>query len=203
MTRSEALEDLAYIRALAEEGQTAPLLGGGHLVAYGALTTLAYGAHYGVLTTAPGSAGFAIVWGAYGAAMAIASIAMRQRVRDKPGAGAVGNRVERTVWLAAGLAIGAVAIGAALRSLMQKSGAEMDLLAPTVFAAYATGLLTTGRMVGDRMLIGAAVLAYGVACVAVTLLYTPTLYLVTAAGAAATLIVPGLLLMRREPTAVV
>lgn len=203
MTRSEALEDLAYIRALAEEGRTAPLLGGGHLAAFGVLTTAAYLGHWAVLTFEAPSGAFAAIWGGYGIAMAIASALMGRRVRGKPGGGAFGNRVERTVWFAAGLAIGAVAVGAAVRSVMQNSGAEMDLLAPTVFAAYATGLLTTGRIADDRMLTIAAALAYLVAAAAVALIATPTLYLVTAAGAFATLVVPGVILLRREPSEVV
>lgn len=203
MTRSEALADLAYIRTLAEEGRTAPLLGGGHLAAFGALTGAAYLAHWAVLTFDVSPIAFAGIWGGYGVAMAIASAVMGRRVRDKPGAGAIGNRVERSVWFAAGLAIGAVALGAFARCVMQKSGADMDLLAPTVFAAYATGLLTTGRIAGDRILTAAAVLAYAVAGVAVALLYTPELYLVTAAGAVLTLLIPGLLLLRREPSTVV
>ncbi|MBU6373701.1 MAG: hypothetical protein KJS97_13325 [Alphaproteobacteria bacterium] len=203
MSRSDTLEDLDYIRALAEEGRSAPLLGGGHLAAYGALTTIAYLAHWAVLTTKAPDVFFAIVWGGYGVSMAIAGALMRRRIEGKPGGGALGNRVERAVWLAAGVAIGAVWAGAAARSVMQNNGLEMDLLTPTVFAAYATGLLTTGRIVNDRVLIVAAVLAYVVAAIAVTLIHTPTLYLVTAAGAAATLLAPGLILMRREPSEVV
>jgi len=203
MTRSEVLQDLEYVRALAEEGRSAPLLGGGHLAAFGALTGLAYLCHWSVLTFELEPVAFGAGWGGYGLLMAIAGALMDRRARGKPGGGAIGNRVERTVWFAAGMAIFAVFAGAAIRSIAKGSGAEMDLLAPTVFAAYATGLLTTGRIVGDRVMIGAAILAYTVAAGAVALLHTRELYLVTAAGAFATLVVPGLILIRREPSEIV
>ena len=139
----------------------------------------------------------------YGVAMAGAAWLLERRVRGKPGQGAVGNRVERTVWFSAGVAIFAVFLGSAGRAIATQDGAAMDLLAPTVFAAYATGLMTTGRIVGDRLLIGAAVVAYGVAILAVLLLFTPTLYLVVAGGALVTLAAPGFVLMRREPSEIV
>jgi len=203
VNRNEALEDLAYVRTLAEAGHVAPLLGGGHLAAYGSLTALAYTGHYAVLTAPMPPHMFAVVWFAYGVAMVGASLLLARRVRGKPGQGAIGNRVERTVWFSAGFAIFAVFLGAAGRAIATNDGAAMDLLAPTVFAAYATGLMTTGRIVGDRLLIAAAVVAYGVAMLAVLLLFTPTLYLVVAGGAFVTLAAPGLILMRREPSEIV
>ena len=203
MNRNEALEDLAYVRTLAEAGHFAPLLGGGHLAAFGSLTALAYLGHYAVLTAPAPPHMFAVVWAAYSVAMAGAALVLARRIRGKPGQGAVGNRVERTVWFSAGFAIFAVSLGAGGRAIATHNGAAMDLLAPTVFAAYATGLMTTGRIVGDRLLIAAAVIAYGVAMLAVLLLFTPELYLLVAGGAFVTLAAPGLVLMRREPSEIV
>jgi len=203
VNRNEALEDLAYVRTLAEAGHVAPLLGGGHLAAFGTLTALAYIGHYAVLTGPMPTYMFAVLWGGYGVAMAGAAWLLERRVRGKPGQGAVGNRVERAVWFSAGLAIFAVFLGSAGRAIATQDGAAMDLLAPTVFAAYATGLMTTGRIVDDRLLIGAAVVAYCVAILAVLLLFTPTLYLVVAGGALVTLAAPGFVLMRREPSEIV
>jgi hypothetical protein len=203
MTRSEALQEIDYLRTLAEEGRSAPLLGGGHLAAYGALTTLAYLGHWSVLAFHLPPTTFALVWSGYAISMMIAGFLMNRRIRTRPGSGSIGNRIERSVWFAAGLGIFAAFIGAAVRSVVKANGAEMDLIAPVVFAAYATGLLTTGRIVGNRALIAAATLAYAFAGAAVALVFTPTLYLVTAAGAFATLVVPGLILMRREPSEIV
>ncbi|MCF6329260.1 MAG: hypothetical protein L3J02_05625, partial [Henriciella sp.] len=48
MTQTTLDDDLAYVRDLAEAGQTAPLLGGRFLTWWGGLVTLAYAGHYAI-----------------------------------------------------------------------------------------------------------------------------------------------------------
>ena len=88
MTRDELVEDLSYVRALAEEGRHAPLLGGSFLLLWGPLNTVAYFAHWSILMgylPSGGGLSFVMLWTAYGVIGGVASSVLGRRVREKPG----------------------------------------------------------------------------------------------------------------------
>lgn len=205
MTREDLLQDLAYARALAEEGRHAPLLGGSYLLFWGALNAAAFTAHWAVATERLPLTGmsFALLWGGYGVVAAVGMTALRMRTRGKPGLTAIGGRAERAIWTGAATALLAVALGSIARMLADNDTSAPNFIMAAAFALYGAALFGVARLSEQswmRTFGWLSVLAAGTLCLFVN---EPWAYLVAAAGALLVLAVPGIILLRREPSSVV
>ena len=207
MTRDELAQDLSYVRALAEEGRHAPLLGGSFLVFWGVLNMAAYGVQWSLLTgLLPGAesgASFGLLWGAYGLIAGIGSAILSQRVRGKPGLSAIGVRAEGAIWLGVSLAIGAVAIGAIARLFLDHDVNAPNAIMGAAFALFGAALTATAMLSGQKWLWPFALLAYLVAATLCAFANAPWAYLLASAASVIVLAIPGALLLRHEPSAIV
>ena len=98
------------------------------------------------------------------------------------------------------MSIGAMVVGCALSPEQRLGGVwAWDFIVPVAFAVYACALGVTGSLAGNGLLKLAGVLAVVVVALFTALIQQPDRYLLVAAGAAATVLLPGLLLMRGEP----
>ncbi len=202
---NELRTDLDYLTELAEAGAQAPLLGGRYLAWFGLVVSLAYAVHFAILNGALGGPGaaFGALWLAASLIGGLGYVVLLRTQPAKPGFGSAGNRAMSTVWMIAGFSIFAIFVGITLNLSIGAGGLNPDMYVPMVFALYATALVTTGSLGGDRVLVLAG---YGaLVCVALTaaLYGRAELYLAAALAVAATVFVPGLVLMRREPAMVV
>ncbi|MEL6862444.1 MAG: hypothetical protein AAGL11_11445 [Pseudomonadota bacterium] len=206
MNQTTLQDDLAYVRDLAEAGQTAPLLGGRFLTFWGGLTSIAYFLHYAISADLFGwpHAAFSWVWGTFIIIGLIGQAVLGRTLRNKPGGNSVGNRTEGTVWMAGGFALFAFFGALILKSLVTGvavPGFEASL--PIVFAIYATGLLTSGLMGGTRVLTYAGYVALGIVALASWFDGTVEIWAVASLGAFLTVFLPGLILMRAEPKSII
>lgn len=205
MTREELLADVAYARTLAEEGRQAPLLGGAHLIFWGVLNAAAFAAHWaqvqGVLPF--GEAGYAVIWMSYGVVAAIGMTLLRQRVRGKPGITTLGARAERAVWTGVAAAILAVVAGSIGRMIISGDVTAPNAILGAGFALYGAALFAVSTLTHERWL-GAfgwlAVLTAGAVCLFANAAWA---YLIAAGASLLVLAWPGILLVRREPAAIV
>ncbi|MGH6952459.1 MAG: hypothetical protein ACREH4_16465 [Vitreimonas sp.] len=206
MTREEMLQDLAYARTLAEEGRHAPLLGGAHLLFWGVLNALAFTGQWSILSGRlphMEGAAFAVLWMSYGLVAAIGMTILRMRVRTKPGVTTIGARAERAVWAGAGLAVLAVAAGSIARMILDSDWTAPNAIMGGAFALYGAALIATAMMSEQHWLNAFGWLAVLVAGVLCLFANQPWVYLIAAAGSLLTLAAPGIILLRREPSAVV
>lgn len=205
MTNKSLIDDIDYLRTLAEAGETAPLLGGRFMAWWGAMIAIAYLGHYGVIS---GKLGFeAQVLGFWW--MGIMTVALggffamlAMMSKTKPGAGSAGNRVEAVIWKAAGFALfvlyGTLIAQGILTGRVDAAAFNGGLT--TVFALYSVALAVSGEIAQNKPLkiasyvalatVGALILASGKA----------EIYLIAGIAAALTVFLPGLLLMRAEPS---
>lgn len=206
MTREEMLEDLAYARALAEEGRHAPLLGGSYLLFWGVLNAAAFGAQWGILTgalPALGGDAFGLLWLSYGLLSTLGMTLLRLRVRDKPGLTSVGGRAERAVWTGAAIAVLAIAIGSIGRMLMEQDPAAPNVILGAAFALYGAALFAVARMSEQTWLRAFGWLSVSVAGTVCLFANQPWAYLIAAAGSLLVLAWPGVVLLKREPSNIV
>lgn len=206
MTRDELLQDLAYARTLAEEGRHAPLLGGSHLVFWGVLNAVAFTAHWGVLEGLlpfAGGAAFAIVWIGYGLIAAAGMFALSRRVATKPGLTTIGARAERAVWSGAAVALAAVVIGSIARMLASQDPSAPNAIFGAAFALYGAALFAVATLSEQKWLRAFAWLSAAVAGTLCLFANESWAYLNAAAGSLLVLFVPGVILLRREPSAIV
>lgn len=206
MTREELLADIAYARTLAEEGRHAPLLGGAHLTFWGVLNAAAFAAQFailqGILPYLDGAA-FGILWGGYGIIAAVGMTLLRMRSRGKPGLSAISTRAERALWSGAGLAVMAVVIGSLARMIMTGDTSAPNAILGAAFALYGAALFGTAILSEQAWLRRYGWLAVSVALSTCLFATFNWVYVVASIGSLLVLVWPGLILLKREPAAIV
>jgi hypothetical protein len=206
MTRDEMLADLAYARTLAEEGRHAPLLGGAYLVFWGIVNAIAFAAQFaiieGFLPMLNGAA-FGVLWVSYGVIAAIGMTLLRMRTRDKPGLTAIGTRAERALWTGAAIAVMAVVIGSIARMFQMGDPTAPNAILGAAFALYGAALFGTASLSEQTWLRGFGWLSVGVALNCCMFAAHPWVYVIASIGSLLALAWPGLILLKREPSAIV
>ena len=202
MTQSATQDDLSYIRQLSERGARAPLIGGRFMAWWGLLIVAGWTAQHfavnGIIGN--GTTIFGVIWFSFGIVGTLGQIALARSMPAKAGAGSAGNLASRVVWAAGAFAIVSMVIGVAV--LAQSTGYQVfDWIVPVAFAVYAVALIVTGTLASEKIV---TVAGYG--AVATIGLYTafildPNRYLIAAAAAGMTVLLPGVLLLAREPKA--
>ena len=200
-------DDLAYVREVAEAGVSAPLLGGRFLVWWGGLVTAAYIAHYAIIT---GLAGLpidylGIMWLAFVALGLGGYFAMlRFFPASKPGASSVGNRVSANVWMASGFVLGSFFTGVTLKSLIDgQASMGFNWSIPLVLGVYGISQLVSGLMAKSTALVFAGYAAIASVGLTALIVDRPELYLAAAGAAAVTVLIPGIMMLRDEPSTTV
>src|SRR5215210_5460080 len=115
-TAQPSVEDIAYVRHLAESGARAPLLGGRFMAWWGLLVTIAYALQHFALRGAIGDGRtiFAFIWIGFSVVGMLGQLALARTMPAKAGAGSAGNRASRSAWITAACAIASVVAGAAV-----------------------------------------------------------------------------------------
>jgi hypothetical protein len=202
MSPREIAQDLDYVRALAEEGRHAPLLGGSFLMFWGLLNAVAWGLQWGLvnrLLTPEPNWHFAALWTGYGVIAGAGSGLLGGRVRSLPGASSLSNRIERAAWAAAGVGIGAIVIGAIGHMLLTRDFTAPDVIMPAAFALYGGALLATSIATQEKWLGGFAALSFAVSAALGVFLSAPWFYLAGAVASLIVLLTPGVMMLRKEP----
>jgi hypothetical protein len=198
---SPSTDDIDYIRRLSESGARAPLLGGRFMAWWGFLVAAAYVAQHLAINNVIGDGKtiYGIIWGSFGLLGALGQMLLSRSVAGKAGSGSAGNRATRSVWVGAACAIGSMVVGTFI--LAQNGGGReaFDWIAPVAFAVYACCLVVMGALAGDRMVVAAGIGAAVMVGLFTAFILHHDRYLLAAAGSAVTVMLPGLLLVAREP----
>ena len=196
------IEDIAYVRQLAESGARAPLTGGRFIAWWGLSVAIAWTLHHFALkgVIGDGKTIFGLIWVGFALVGTAGQFVLARITPTKAGEGSAGNRATRVAWLAAAFAIVSMVIGTAVAS--RTAGPAMfDLIVPVAFAVYASALIVTGALAADRVSIVAGAGAILMVGLFTAFIFHPDRYLFAAAGVVLTVFLPGLLLMRAEPQA--
>lgn len=203
-------DEIAYVRALAEEGRNAPLVGGLSYVVWGTLISLAAFAQFaeamgvirleGALEWAPWVLVFALGWAF--------SFWLGPRMRRMSGSRTVGNRTANSAWFATGLfSSGFFATLFFAHDRYAELGVPpyflFGLMFPVALGLYGVAFFasaTAARLDWLKWFAGAA---WAVGLAMLFLLDSPYQMLVAALGILVCAVAPGLLLMRRQPSDIV
>lgn len=206
MSREELAEDLAYVRALAEEGRHAPLIGGSFLVFWGVLNAIAYLAHWALLTgNLPNGNGlaFPVLWGAYGVIAGLVMSVMGARLRTRPGFSSIANRVHGAAWNGASIAISVIAVASIVRMALDQDERAVNAIMGAAFALIGAVMVATALISRQGWLRWFAALAFAGAAVTTIYQHETWAYLAASAFSVAVLLAPGWALTRLEPRAIV
>lgn len=135
-------EDLAFIRALAQEGRRTPVLGGAILAGAGFIYGLAAVAHWSVAVgvVEVGPLAYWVIWGAALVAFFTLLFWVTQRLKGAPGAQAMPNRAMSAVWAALGGASSAVIVGLFIAGWrLDQFGAFVSMIPTVILALHGAG----------------------------------------------------------------
>lgn len=203
-------DELAYVRSLAEEGRHAPLVGGINYVIWGALIGTAalfqyaqlagYLALGGGVAWAPWFAAFILGW--------IASVVFGRRAGRKPGARTVGNRTAAAAWLAVGMFMSGFWLTVMfVHDRFTGAGVPpyflFSLMFPIAFGLYGVAFFASATAAKLDWLRWFALAAWAFSFVTLFLAADARQLLVAALGTYVCALLPGIILMRREPSEIV
>lgn len=202
--------EIAYVKTLAEEGRNAPLVGGVLYVIWGAVIGAAAMLTYlriidVIKIEFVGDLGFwigalAIGWGA--------SFLIGRRRGLKPGALTIGNRTATSAWFAVGIYVSIFWIAAVLfRGHFASVGIDprtiFGLMFPIAFGLYGIAFYATATAARLDWMRGFALAAWIFSIASLYFINDARHFLIGAAGSFICAVLPGLILMRREPSDIV
>lgn len=195
-------DDIRYMKNLADDGANGPLLGGSILVAagliFGTASIVEWMMSTGMVSDA-GGIGHLYLWGAAGVVFTLALIVLIRRQKTRAGVMSPSNRASGNAWMGVGLAIFSLSV--AITALIYKTGSDVPaLIFPSlIFALYGTGWAVSAAMSGQKWLWWPAFGGWIAAPLVALFAGTHEMWLVYAAGIVLLALLPGAILMRREP----
>jgi len=195
------LEELARLRDIAEQGRNAPLLGGSHMLIWGAVISLALLIHWVFLMGLTGLPEYflAINWfGLIGAGWVL-SFLVETKQQDKSEIYSFGNQTANNVWTSVGafLAILAVSLFAyALAAGDRGAWSILSIMAPVSFGSYSIALNATHVAAPGNGLRVFAYISLGFCVVTALMIGSSAQHLVAAGGMLFSVVIPGLKLQR-------
>lgn len=198
-------DDIAYMRSLAQEGRNTPLLCGSVLVAaafiFGSATIGQWAMQTGVLSVSP----WAPLWLWIGAGVLFSAVltVLIRRMEIKPGARSPVNRAVGAAWSAVGLGIFAMWLAFMAIGFTSGDWAIMRAMPIVVFTAYGSAWMVAGSMTCTRWMNWVALAAFAGAVLLGAFADSAWGYLVFTGLMVVVALIPGLALMRQEPSDVV
>lgn len=208
MTRDQVQsvhDDIAYMKALAQEGRHAPLLGGSILIAAGLIFGLASIVHYGIdsgIIDLPPVA-YAVLWASAMLVFFVVLTVRIGRIGSKPGAQSAANRAASAGWMGVGLGVFVMALSMAVIGWKVQSEIPALIFPSLIFALYGSGWAVSATMSDQKWQWRLAIACWIAAPLIAFLTGSPLMWLAYAAGLFLFALLPGVLLVRQEPSEVI
>jgi hypothetical protein len=198
-------DDIAFMRALAEEGRSAPLLGGAIMVTAGAVFGGASLAHFAIASSnaAANPWIYPALWMGAGGLFSVILSVLKTRYRGRAGALSPGNRAMRAVWQGVAWAILALFVTLGVASWKLANPVVFGLFPSAILVLYGAAWTLAAKMSGPRWMGWIAALSFVSAAVMPLFLDDAKIYLAYAVALGLTAVLPGVLLMRQEPSDIV
>ena len=202
-------DDLAFVRSLAEEGQSLPLRGGRFFVLWGVFVAVSALIHWAVvirLLLVPYWI-IPVTWFGLGMIAGVCSSVLARQLKKSKTVSSIGNQVEQSVWQVAGLFFAIFAVGLFMISVLRigpgatvwpQAGGAFSLFPPVGFGVYAIAIAASARAARQPQLNIVVAASFFFLLVTLVLAGSASQLLVNALGAVMVLIIPGLIQIRNE-----
>jgi hypothetical protein len=198
-------DDIAFMRALAEEGRQTPMLGGSVLLAAGLIfgTVNGIGAYVEATQTAFNNAAWALPVGALALFLVVLAV-LKRNYGLQPGATSPVNRATGALWRAVGWSIMLLVVALAIAAARLHDWPLLAVLPIIIFALYGVGWQVAAVMSRAGWLKAVAFGSYAAALLAAYFIAQPViLSVVSTAGLFLLVAAPGFVLMRQAPSLIV
>ena len=208
-SNADVSNDLAYVRAIAEEGRNAPLTGGLMFVWWGSVIGLTALLFYfanrlmdlpAIAQIGIWSAGLIIGWGA-------GHFIFESKVSKIPGGSTFGNKTAATAWQAVGLFITvywlALTVNFFLQDKANWAGVLYATMFPVSFGLFGVTYMVTATAVNQDWLKLVALASWAIMVVMILTIASPYTLLFGALGCLLVVVLQGLKMMRDQPSEIV
>ncbi len=202
MNTQRAIDDLEYVRNVAEQGVNTPLVGGRIGLLWGILLSTTFAIHGSMVAGLIPFSSYAAfsLWLGFAVFGGVGTFLLDRRLGNKPGAASVANQVDNAVWFFFSMAMLACFVGLTLSVFLRGAGQPVfDTMVAFGFAGQGMAYGTLTKVTGQRWMLLPSLAAFAMAVVCFTAIGTSWLYLVAAAGIVLTVVLPSLINIRREP----
>jgi len=204
--KETALNDLDYIKTLAEDGANTPLLGGRIGLMWSCLlipTLLVQGLILMQIINIPlNYIGFA--WMVFGILGGVLTFILGKSLDKKPGAFSSINRTEQATWTATTIVMFGFAVSVAIGVLiMGKPYWLYDIILAFAFGTYVINYYVLANLSGQKQLYIPAIIAFVLMVIMMINIGNPIIYLIAAVGVIFTAVIPSLMSLKNEPKDVV
>lgn len=198
--------ELASMRAIAEQGRDAPLVGGVFYMLWGGLmgvsSFIVFLAESEII--ALWRYGHVTIWAAAGVIGWVMSMVIGARMGGRPGALTLGNQTARAVWFAVGALMTVLWIALMFAhdnftALGVPRFFLFGMMFPIAFGVYGIAFYATAVAARQRWLYAFALLSWGFCVAGLFFLDSAVQFALGAAGSIACAFTPGLLMVLREP----
>jgi hypothetical protein len=199
-------DDIAFMKALAQEGSVAPLLFGGVMVAagliFGVASVLQWAITSGVLVV-PSPWFLLANWVVAGGVFAVAMNLLLKRAKTRPGYNGSVNKATGAAWSGVGFAIFSCWAGMTAIGLTTGDWKVMNMFPVLILALYGAAWFVAAVMSGKGWIHLIAIGSF-VGAVAMGMLSASPYLMLGYAGCLLLLaVLPGLILIRQEPSDIV
>lgn len=206
MTKADILDDLDYVKTLAEEGKNAPQLGGRIGIWWGLLLCMTLCIHYFALKgTGPLSIEMiGLAWLSFGIIGSLGSFILGRNMSKKPGASSMNNRVAKALWTGNTVFLFVYGLSAGINAALGRIDyIVMDTMLPIAFGLYGLTSFVLAQISGDKWQLIPGAIALSFVPISLFLLGKPEIYLAAIAAVICTILIPSLIHMRKEPQVIV
>lgn len=203
MTKNNVIEDIAYVKSIAEKGARTPLLGSSISLMWGLMvvpTLILHGLTLiGKFPLSPQNIG--LLWAGYGALGTMGSIYLGRKIDKQPGAKSQINQVGEVLGISMGILMAAYAITTVFM-VVTKGLPEFlyNMIIVFAFAFITINLSVLSRLTGQTYMKIIAVLSGAITVISYILVQSPNIYFFAAFGVIITQIIPSLLGLKKERT---
>jgi hypothetical protein len=206
MSKSEILENLDYVKTLAKEGRTAPLIGGYIGLWWGVLLCLTLFAHWSITTDhlTFSDRYIGLLWMGFGIIGLIGSTILGRGLEKVSGSSSFNNHVASSLWTGNLIFLFVYAIAAGVSGGAEVDGFHvMNNMIPIAFGLYGITFYVLAQISGEKWQLAPGFFALVFMVVCLFLLNSASLFLVAIIGVICTIIIPDIIYIWNEPKAAV
>ena len=202
MLKSELIDDIDYVKNLAETGRNAPLLGGRIGIWWGILLSITLFSHWCILTGVVHlhEMYFGVLWIVFAIVGTIGTIILSRKLGNKPGVSSVNNRVAAALWMGNTILLFSFGTVAGISAALGINDFDiMNLMSPLAFGLYGLTAYVLAQISGVKLHLFVALIGIGFMALTIFLLHSPNLFLAAILGVICTIIIPDVIFIRNEP----
>ncbi|MBX3479804.1 MAG: hypothetical protein KF842_05350 [Caulobacter sp.] len=195
-------DDIAFMRALAEEGSQVPLLGGGVTAAAGLIFGLASVMHWLIQTGVVQVSSWALLinWVVSGCIFGVVCAVIVRRSSRLPGASSTVNRAVNSAWSAVGFSIFVIFLGLFAVAWATKAYQVFATFPVVILALYGAAWSVAADLTQKGWIRVVALASFAGAVLMGVMATSPHQMLAYAAALLLLAFVPGVILLRQEPS---